>query len=102
MKKMSLKMWHKAMSQEAHYKAFDELVEYIIYMNRNEGLALSKLALDAEVSVQTLYNWIDCRVMFPHFKTIAKVANGLGLDVYYADRATNTGLHELMAMRKAA
>lgn len=84
-KKLTPKQWHKKVSAEAHYEAFDALCDYIRYQHNEFGLSIPQLAVDSDVTAQTLYNWINFRVLFPHFRTVAKVARGLGLRSTFID-----------------
>lgn len=44
------------------------------------GDTLQTIARKADVSLQTLYNWLDGTVANPHSRTLIKVSDALGLD----------------------
>lgn len=92
-KKMTYAKWRKHLSKEAHYAAFDELVDHLRNHIDTHGVSVARLALDCDVSQGTIHNWLSYSVMFPHFKTIAKIAQGLGLQITFK---------EIVQFRKAA
>jgi DNA-binding phage protein len=83
-KHLTPKQWHAELSKEAHYEAFDDLCEHIRkQVNSINGPSIDEVATVCEVSSQTIRNWLYYAVMFPHFKTICKVARGMGFQVRF-------------------
>lgn len=65
------KQWHDALHYESHYEAFDELVEILQEAVEIEGAW--EMADRCNVSLQTIHNWIDHRIMFPTSRPSAKL-----------------------------
>jgi DNA-binding phage protein len=56
---------------------------------------LASLAREAEVSHQTLWNWLYGTTYNPHINTMIKVANAVGYDIALRKRAS-TGLRKVL------
>lgn len=73
----------KSKSKKQQYKLFENLKsELRLYT----GSALSGLADDANVSLSTLYFWMDGTTGSPRLGTLVKVAGAMGLDIELTKR----------------
>jgi len=77
-----MKNWDRNMAMEAHYEAFDDLLTHLQEAHQG-GATIKQLATDCDVTEPTIRAWLNYDIMFPHFKTICKVAAGLGLKIQF-------------------
>lgn len=63
---------------ESMQLSFQRYAEFEKLCNVLRNKDLQKVADDANVSVSTLYHWVDGKTQNPHINTLAKVAYALG------------------------
>lgn len=63
----------------------DDVFQVLLGLIHSHG-HLSRLAKQADVSTQTLYNWMHKSVTYPRLSTVIKVAKALGYKVRLVKR----------------
>lgn len=78
----------KFLSDQMRARVFLDLISILYYHD------LKEIAKEAEVSNQTLHNWLYGATMNPHINTLIKVANVLGYEIALRKKQS-TGLRRV-------
>lgn len=70
-------------SKKQQYELFESIKSEL---RKHPGKVLVDLAEDANVSLSTLYFWMDGTTSSPRLGTLVRVAGALGLDIVLAKR----------------
>ncbi len=66
------------LNQDLHLELFYKVVNEL---NKTHPSTWNDICDEANVSIGTLYKWVNWEIWCPHLRTVVNVANALGFDV---------------------